>query len=115
LSGSYADEPILASVDPVMFVESLMSLRPMYRRDLLYGIAQRYKHPELARMLCSELQWLDRVNNDLKQKLADAGASLEAFQLQTALDEFITPSIVNLKAASVSADTPQENCVDGKA
>ncbi len=107
LSGLYADEPILASADSTRFVRSLMDLKPMSRRDLLYGIAQRYKHPAIARMLVSELQWLERVDDGLKRELADAGTSIEAFQLKSAIDEYIDPSIENLRAASKSLEAPQ--------
>jgi hypothetical protein len=109
LSGLYADEPILASADSTRFVQSLMTLSPMSRRDLLYGIAQRYKHPEIARMLFSELQWLEMVDDGLKRELSCVGTSIEAFQLKSAMDEYITPSIENLRAARKSQEAPQES------
>lgn len=109
LSGLYADEPILASADSTRFVQSLMTLSSMSRRDLLYGIAQRYKHPEIARMLFSELQWLEMVDDGLKRELSCVGTSIEAFQLKSAMDEYITPSIENLRAARKSQEAPQES------
>jgi hypothetical protein len=115
LSGLYADEPILASIDSTRFVQSLMAMCPSSRRDLLYGIAQRYKHPEIARMLSSELQWLERVNNDLNEKVAGAGTSLETFQLQSAIDEYLVPSLEILRTVSLSVDTPQDDSEDPKA
>jgi hypothetical protein len=114
ISGLYADQPILASTDSTRFVQSLMYLRPSYRRDLLYGIAQRYKHPEIARMLSSELQWLEKVNTDLNEKLAGAGTSLEAFQLKSAIDEYLAPSLENLRTAGLSVDTPEDASEDAK-
>lgn len=108
LSGLYADEPILASTDSSRFVWSLMDLQPMSRRDLLYGIAQRYKHPEIARMLVSELQWLERVDDGLKCELSAVGTSLEAFQLKSAIDEYVIPSIENLRA-STSLEAPKDS------
>ena len=81
----------------------------MSRRDLLYGIAQRYKHPEIARMLVSELQWLERVDDGLKRELAGIGTSIEAFQLKSAIDEYIIPSIENLRAARKSLEAPQDS------
>ena len=109
LSGLYADEPILAGTDSAIFVRSLMELKPMSRRDLLYGIAQRYKQPEIARMLVAELQWLERVYDGLKHELAALGTSLEAFQLKSAIDEYVIPSTENLKAASISLESPEDS------
>jgi len=109
LSGLYADEPILASADSTRFVQSLMDLNPMSRRDLLYGIAQRYKHPEIARMLASELEWLERVDDGLKHELTGIGTSIEAFQLKSAIDEYIIPSIGSLKAARESLEATQDS------
>lgn len=115
LSGLYADEPILASIDSTRFVQSLMAMCPSSRRDLLYGIAQRYKHPGIARMLSSELQWLERVNNDLNEKVAGAGTSLETIQLKSAIDEYLVPSLEILRTVSLSVDTPQDASEDPKA
>lgn len=114
LSGLYADEPILASADSARFVSSLMGLSPMSRRDLLYGIGQRYKNLVIARMLGSELPWLERVDNDLQRELADLGTSLEAYQLKSAIDEFVAPSIDNLRAARASLETPNDANEDAK-
>jgi hypothetical protein len=108
-SGLYADDPILASTDSTRFVKSLMDLSPMPRRNLLYGIAQRYKHPEVARMLVSELQWLERVDDGLMRELASIGTSIESFQLRSAIDEYIKPSIENLGAARKSLEAPQDS------
>lgn len=108
LSGLYADEPILASTDSARFVCSLMGLSPMSRRGLLIGIRQRYKNPEIARMLGSELQWLERVGNDLQRELAGLGTSLEAYQLKSAIDEFVAPSIDNLRTASIGLGAPND-------
>jgi len=115
LSGLYADKPILASTDSTRFVQSLMVLCPSSRRDLLYGIAQRYKHPEIARMLSCELKWLERVNTELNEKLAGEGTSLEAFQLKSAIDEYLIPSLENLRKAGLSVCTPQDASEDAKA
>lgn len=109
LSGLYADEPILASTDSSIFVRSLMDLKPMSRRDLLYGIAQRYKNPEIARKLVAELQWLERVYDGLGNELDGLGTSIEAFQLKSVIDEYVIPSTENLKAASICLESPEDS------
>jgi hypothetical protein len=65
-------------------------------------------------MLSSELQWLERVNTDLNEKLAGAGTSLEAFQLKSAIDEYLVPSLENLRTAGLSVDTPEDASEDAK-
>ena len=112
LSGLYADEPILASADSTRFVQLLMKLPPMSRRDLLYGIAQRYKHPAISRRLKSELEWLERVKSELESVLAGLGKCLEAFQLESAVNEYISPSIRNLVTADMAVEAPDGISVD---
>ncbi len=108
LSGKYAEEPILASIDSSSFVEALMGLHTKPRRELLCWIAKRYKNSEAAKKLVDELQWLETVQDGLQREVDGLDGSIEAIQLRGAINDYVIPSINNLRAASIRPEAPQD-------
>jgi hypothetical protein len=95
-SGIFADEPVLATTEANRFVEILLDMKPMLRRDLLYALAQRYKFSDISNSLCAELEWLIDVNRLLQLKVDEMRPSLEALQLESAINDYLSPSIQKL-------------------
>jgi hypothetical protein len=66
----YSSVPILASIDPDVFVTSLLKLHPADQRVVMMAIKARYEHGSLERDLATEKPWLVLVQDKLKQRAA---------------------------------------------
>lgn len=69
---TYAEIPILREIDPVVFVETWLSLDHAKWRTVSYALRTRYEHGQLNNRLSSEVTWINEVIRLLKDRAARA-------------------------------------------
>jgi hypothetical protein len=66
----YYNVPILASIDPDVFVSLLLQQRPAAQRDIMMAFRMRYELVSIDRDLVAEKPWLRQVRDKLMEKAA---------------------------------------------
>jgi KAP family P-loop domain len=92
----YYDVPILASIDPDKFVETLLSLHPSNQRIILRAFRGRYEFDGLGRGLASEKPWLEVVQEKLITK-ANTMPPIGKYRLLSGVKINITRALDNIK------------------
>ncbi|MGL5362102.1 MAG: P-loop NTPase fold protein, partial [Bosea sp. (in: a-proteobacteria)] len=67
----YCDVPILAALEPSIFVNTLLMLDPARQRVAFIALQSRYKHGNLDRKLEPERAWAEEVRNKFLSATAD--------------------------------------------
>lgn len=93
----YPDIPILASIDPDLFVSSLLKQHPVHQRIILMAFKSRYGHGGLARELAPERRWLTTVRDKLAKE-ADALPPIGRYRLLNDIETSIEPILAAAKA-----------------
>ncbi|MEA2944862.1 MAG: hypothetical protein QOI40_192, partial [Alphaproteobacteria bacterium] len=92
----YPDVPILASIDPDLFVSSLLKQHPVHQRIILMAFKSRYGHGGLARELAPERRWLTTVRDKLAKE-ADALPPIGRYRLLNDIETSIEPVLAAAK------------------
>ncbi len=66
-----AEDPILASLSPKLFVDRLIECTPDGQRVVLEALKERYAHGRLANELAAECKWLLDVQIELDGRMTD--------------------------------------------
>lgn len=66
-----AEDPILASLSPKLFVDRLIECTPNGQRVVLEALKERYAHGRLAKDLGAECKWLLDVETELDGRMPD--------------------------------------------
>ena len=66
-----AEDPILASLSPELFVDRLIECTPDGQRVVLEALKERYAHGSLAEELAAECKWLLDVETELDGRMPD--------------------------------------------
>ncbi len=66
-----AEDPILASLSPKLFVDRLIECTPDGQRVVLKALKERYAHGRLANELAAECKWLLDVQIELDGRMTD--------------------------------------------
>jgi hypothetical protein len=64
-----ADTPVLATIDPAVFVDRLLSLPPTAQRTIFEGLKERYDHSKLGGAMAPERDWIIAVRGELTRRL----------------------------------------------
>ncbi|MGL3820261.1 P-loop NTPase fold protein [Sphingopyxis sp. R3-92] len=74
--GEFANRPVLAASDPILFAESLIGLDPKSYREVLLGLSSRYDMARLAanRELAQERPWAEKLERAILDKASRMGA-----------------------------------------
>jgi hypothetical protein len=92
----YPDIPILASINPDLFVSSLLKQHPVHQRIILMAFKSRYGHGGLARELAPERRWLTTVRDKLAKE-ADALPPIGRYRLLNDIETSIEPVLAAAK------------------
>ncbi len=82
--------PILAAIDPIVFIGRLLKQAPAQQRTILSAFKGRYEHGDLERDLASERPWLIKV----RELLLKAGSMMPAiakYRIQKNVEWYIDP------------------------
>jgi hypothetical protein len=88
----YYEIPILASIDPDVFVSSLLSQHPAHQRIIMMAFKSRYAHGSLGRELAPERPWLATVCSHLVKR-AHALPPIGKYRLLSEIESSMVPAL----------------------
>lgn len=91
--------PILQFIEPIDFINSILTIKVNDRINILLAIASRYKNVGYNKGLCQELDWLKQIVNLLNVE-ADKRKSekkISAYQIEVVINAYFRPSIKELE------------------
>lgn len=93
----YYKTPILHLISPSDFVSRLLSLPPEDRRTVAYALKERYAFQQLNADLLPELDWLNKVADQLRSEIQARAGKVSSLSLAWIVDPYITQAIAQLE------------------
>lgn len=92
----FYDQPILAHLSPVEFVESLVTLSPVQRQKVFSIFKERYSDPFIERFI-PELPWLQNVDSLVRVESEKLSGKMSGHTLALGCSHYIKPAIAALE------------------
>jgi hypothetical protein len=89
--------PVLGKVDVQEFLSHLLALRGYDTRFVSYTFGNRYKYPEIARNLLSELAFLKELDSLLEIEIENKRKTIKGFILNELRESGLKTGIANLE------------------
>jgi len=86
----YCRVPILAAIDPEVFVDRMLAQSPSHQRTIMSAFTQRYDHGQLERDLPTEKPWLASIREKLLARTASMSA-IGRFRTQKLIEWHVSP------------------------
>jgi len=89
-SGEYAGVPVLAKLDPDMFLDTVLSLHPADQHVVMMALKARFEHGRLERDLPDEKPWLEKVRDNLLAR-AKRMTPMSRFRVESHVNWYLKP------------------------
>jgi KAP family P-loop domain len=90
--GPYWDVPVLAYLDPALFVDVVLALKPKSINTVFLAFRERYERHRHDTVLAKELEWLRTVRTDFDSKISGLG-QLSKYRIGNMIKNNIDPII----------------------
>lgn len=91
---TYYRFPILASIDPKNFVNSLLTIPPDHQNMVMRALKVRYDHGILDRDLSAEREWLTKVRDAL-ESVAEKSSPIRKYRLCRNIEWYLNPVLLS--------------------
>jgi hypothetical protein len=92
----FYDQPILAHLSPVEFVDSLVKISPVQRQKVFSIFKERYSAPFIERLI-PELSWLQNVESLVRVESEKLSGKMSGYTLALGCSHYIKPAISALE------------------
>ncbi len=106
-SGEYANIPVLAKLDPDVFLDTMLSLHPSDQHHAMMALKARFEHGRLERDLPNERPWLEKIRDNLLARLKSM-KPMSRYRVENQARWYINPILQDKNMDVVTALEPEE-------